>query len=266
MKEWTVEDMHKVHEFTTDWDHLSDNKRQVIAATIAGNSRDIEDVLRFISWIKHFERNAWPGFPEGQKHEIATRFPQVADDIESIETATRIYVEGAEEDGSRKREDKIVGLCLQLSDELEACKELAFGQFDELREALGRIKAKSGEHRRQPKDNARQDARNVFMEQLLDIWLWRGGKTGGERSPMVTFFQTAWPKQRIRNLPTPSAIAQWAYAREQKPDRVMLELIRRVLALEADSPEQREAALKRLEKFEARHPEAVAKLRNGLRR
>jgi hypothetical protein len=268
MKEWAIEDIRKVmNKLSPEWDQLSEGEKQDFASSMAGNSRDIDDVLRFIEWIRYFQRREWPGYPPEQKSEIATRFPQVADDVETIERAARTYVQGAMNESDHKREDKIVGLCLDLSDELEACEHLAFGRFDQLREALNRVKVKSGSHRRQPKNNARQDARNVFMMESLDLWLGYGGETGGENSLMIAFFQTIWPKQLIRNIPTPAAIKERVYTRQRNPDRVTLELIRRVLALhDADSQEERQAAMKRLKKFETRHPEAVEELRNGTRR
>jgi hypothetical protein len=205
MKEWTIEDLRKVaNKLSPEWDQLSEGEKQDFASSVAGNSRDIDDVLRFIEWIRYFQRREWLGYSPEQKSEIATRFPQVADDIEAIERAARTYLKNAMDESDQKREYKIVGLCLDLSDELEACEHLVFGQFDQLREALNRIKVDSGSrHRRQPKNNARQDARNVFMMELLDLWLVCGGDTGGENSPMIAFFQTIWPKQLIRNMPTP---------------------------------------------------------------
>jgi hypothetical protein len=264
MTDW-IEDLRKVDELTQWWDHLSDVERRKIAAMVA-DSRNTEEALRFIKFIKHISKSKWAGFPEEQKQEIAAKFPRLADDVEWIEAAARTYVESTAAESDWRAKDRIVGLCLKLSDELEAHDHLAFGPYETLREALNQIKTSSGKHRRQPKDNARQDARNVFMKELLDTWLVTGGELGGARSSLVAFIKAAWPEQLIRNRPTPAAIVQWVHKNEREPQRVMLELVRRILATKSGTQEERELAFKRLQRFETGHPEAVAELRNGLSR
>jgi hypothetical protein len=262
MTDWTVEDLRKVGELTQRWDSLSDVERREIVAMVAG-SRDTKDALRLIKFVKHITKSKWAGFPEEQKREIAARFPRL--DVEWIEATARTYVESTAAESDRRARDRIVGLCLKLSDELDACDHLAFA-YETLREALNQIKTKSGKHRRQPKDNARQEARNVFMKELLDTWLVAGGELGGARSPLVAFIKAAWPQQLIRNRPTPAAIVQWVHKNEREPQRVMLVLMRRILATDSGTQEERELAFKRLQRFEEGHPETLAKLRNGISR
>jgi hypothetical protein len=132
--------------------------------------------------------------------------------IVATELHAEFYRRWMDEEQATKKMEKILGFCSRLDGQLELSDLLIYFCGDkevwELKRILESIRSRK---RAKPSLNAKQKARNDYMEQILGDWSYLGGKLGGADSPMVAFFRAAWPKTLIRYLPTDEAIVSWAY-------------------------------------------------------
>jgi hypothetical protein len=163
-------------------------------------------------------------FSEQQRNDILSCLPVGADAnyaINSMELMANLYRLWLEKEQMTKTRDKILRLCLKLNAELYIPNLLTIFNGDEevfkLRKILTTL---IGQKATLPTNlNARQEARNLYMEGVLQTWRNLGGKLGGAKSPMVKFFRAAWPETLRKYRPNDAAVVSWAYAFERQPTR-----------------------------------------------
>jgi hypothetical protein len=159
-------------------------------------------------------------FEKHQRNEITSCLPFGADAdhaIQSMELMANFYRRKLDEEQASKTREKLLGLCRTLDAKLDYSDLLILFHGDEevwrLKKILESISGrKTGA---KPHRNAKQEARNWYMAQALETWLFVGGKLGGVTSPMVAFFTAAWPKALKKYCPSAEAIVTWAYAHER---------------------------------------------------
>lgn len=163
-------------------------------------------------------------FAEQQRNEILSCLPVGADAsyaIQSMEAMADFYRLWLDKEQVAKTRDKILRLCLNLNAELYIPNLLTIFNGNEEIFELRKLLRKISEEKATLKtsSNARQEARNLYMEGVLQTWLKLGGKLGGAKSPMVDFFRAAWPKTLIRHRPTKDAMVNWAYTFARQPNK-----------------------------------------------
>jgi hypothetical protein len=262
MKECTMEDLKRLGEALKRWDEFSDQEKHEVAVSLEPNANEAEltSLLKFIEWLR---AKKWRGFSEQQKLEIIASHPRGEDVTHSIENAARTYIETVASEQDLKKEAEIVALCVRLNEKVKQAESTFYQeQFQALRVALDPIAARVGRHRRvQPKDNARQDARSRYMEELLGEWVHADGQLGGAESPMIAFFRAAWPHPLLRHRPSNDPIVQWVYKHERTTDGIVRGLLHRHDKLKAARDEQeRSRAARELQKYESRHDVSIRAL------
>jgi hypothetical protein len=139
-----------------------------------------------------------------------------------MEVAATHYKIWMDAEQMSKRQKKILGFLRKLDDQLTLSDLLIVFIGDKevwnLKRMLESINGRK-QHLTSPSLNAKQEARNRYMELVFDCWLLMGGKLGGSNSSMIAFFRAAWPKILRRQLPTNAAIVSWAYVLERTPVR-----------------------------------------------
>jgi hypothetical protein len=161
-------------------------------------------------------KSATETFSEEQRNEIISCLPAAADvgyAIKETELWAGLYKILLDKEHIAKKREKILGLCSKLNAELSIPNVLTiFNGSEEVFRLSKILRTISGQKRAfTTSSNASQEARNLYMEGVLQTWLKLGGKLGGAESPMVKFFCAAWPKTLSRHRPTNAAIVNWAY-------------------------------------------------------
>jgi hypothetical protein len=260
MKEWTTENSKRLDEALKGWNKFSDQEKHKLAVSLGASEFELTSLKKFVDRL-HAEN--WCGFSDQQRLEIIASHPRGEDVTDGIEAAARTYIECVEFEQNLKQEAEIVALCVRLDEKLkqfESTFYLIEEKFRTLRVALDPIATRVDRYRR-PKDNARQDTRNGFMEKLLSEWLCAGGQLGGADSPVIAFFRAAWPHPLLRHRPSNDAIVQWVYKHERTPFGIVRGLLQRHDRLNAARDElERSCAARELQKYESRHEERIREL------
>jgi hypothetical protein len=155
-------------------------------------------------------------FSEQQRNEIISWLPVGADvgyAIKKMEIWAALYKMLLDKEHIAKKREKILGLCSKLNTELNIPNVLTiFNGSEEVFKLSKILTTITGQKRAfTTSSNASQEARNRYMEGVLQTWLKLGGKLGGPQSRMVKFFRAAWPETLRRHCPTGPAIVNWAY-------------------------------------------------------
>jgi hypothetical protein len=261
MERWKIEKLNELFETkirTGLWEGLSDEQKTELVAVFGGDEEiEFLTLLEVMNYEYRAER--WEGFSDRQKCEIASCLPAAdADVVDDIENSARLYLRRVEDEREEKKKAQIITQCLQLGQKLNDSGFLFHGDREVLavKEALNVISTRAKRRkRRQPKDNAKQEARAYFMIDLLDAWYDTGGALGGVKSPMVSFFRAAWPQPLLKHRPSNEAIVQWAYKNERKPTRV----IRRLSKLMPPKGQM----TRKFEDFERKHRKQIQEIMRG---
>jgi hypothetical protein len=174
LAEFTVDDLRNVARLTPEgWHEFSDQQKRKFAADVAQSSddREIEECRKFVEWLKQMSDKSDRRFefPKRQKEEIVALLPAGSGNlIDEIEDDTRKYLDEIDSEKLYKAEASVNALCVRLSTELRETN-LIFGDYDTLIRALDAIVGTIPRRTKQSaKFNARCDARNWYLEKLLD--------------------------------------------------------------------------------------------------
>ena len=275
MKDWSKENIKRLNEALKGWEKFSDQEKHDVVLSLEPNANEVElaSLLKFVEWLHYQCTKRWRGFDDQQKLEIIACHPRGEDVTDSIEDAARTYIKSVESEQDFKKKAEIMALCVQLNEKIRESEWTFYTdkEFQAIRLALDPIVARVGRYRRaQPKDNARQDARNRYMEELLSQWVFADGQLGGANSPMIAFFRAAWPLPLLRHRPSNDAIVQWVYKHERTEFGIVMGWIRRhykLYKLESARDElERSRAARELQKYESRHKERIRDMKGRIKK